>query len=206
MSLIFTLGVRLRQAFGPGQSNSPEREPLWSHGPVTYNENMKRSSSTPQFITALPIPQSPSEELLRHLPSSPDSRETTHLPSSLTSQTISNSQTSLSNDRSYIVTGLEADPSDSLMAWDLRNLGKDADKCYHKLHEAVRSAQKDCLRDYLWHLMLKGASNDESGNESQVWKPKSRKKTEYRRVLNDFTDGWTVPSSLRAVEDSSNMV
>ncbi|XP_028404501.1 KICSTOR complex protein SZT2-like [Dendronephthya gigantea] len=200
-------GMRLRQTLGPGQSNSPEREPsLWSHGPGAYNENIKRSSSSPQFITALPLSQSPSEELLRHLPSSPESRETTHLPSSLTSHNISNSQTSLSRDRPYIVTGLEPDPSDSLMAWDLRHLGKDADKCYRKLHEAVSSAQKDCLRDHLWHLMLKGATSDESGSESQVWKPKSRRKTEYRRVFSDFTDAWTVPSSLQAVEDGPNMM
>lgn len=184
-------------------SNSPDREPaLWSHGTAVYNENIKRSSSSPQFITALPLSQSPSEELLRHLPS-PNLHDS---QSSSNSTSPSLSQINASNDRPYIVTGLEADPSDSLMAWDLRNLGHDADKCYNKLYTAVNSAQKDCLRDHLWHLLLKGASSEESGNEGQVWKTKGRRKTEHRKNVNDFTDAWTVPSSLRDVADTANMV
>ncbi len=167
-----------------------------------YNDNIKRSSSSPQFITPLPLSQSPSEELLRHLPRD-SSRDSLN---SLNYQNPSSSQIDTSNDRPYIITGLEADPSDTLMAWDLRNLGHDADKCYHKLHATVNSAQKDCLRDHLWHLLLKGASSEESGNESQPWKPKGRRKTEYRKNVNDFTDKWTVPSSLRGVADNVNMV
>jgi hypothetical protein len=161
-------------------------------------ENIKRALSSPQFITALPLSQSPSEELLRHLPHSRDS------PNSSNSQKSFSSQKNLSSDRPYIIAGLEADPSDTLMAWDLRNLGQDADKFYHKLLAIVSSAQKDCLKDHLWYLLLKGASTEESGNESQAWKPKGRRKTEYRR--NDFTDTWLVPSSLRDAADSINLV
>lgn len=204
--LSFIPAIRLRQTLVASSqvSNSPEREPVsYNHGPAaTYNENIKRSTSSPQFITTLPLSQSPSEELLRHLPSS-HARDSLY---SLNSQSPSSSQINPSSDRPYIITGLEADPSDSLMAWDLRNLGHDADKCYHKLHATVSSAQKDCIRDHLWHLLLKGASSEDSGNEGQVWKPKGRRKTEYRRNVNDFTDTWTVPSSLRDVADSINMV
>jgi hypothetical protein len=204
--LSFIPAIRLRQTLVSISqvSNSPEREPVsYNHGPAaTYNENIKRSTSSPQFITTLPLSQSPSEELLRHLPSS-HARDSLY---SLNSQSPSSSQINPSSDRPYIITGLEADPSDSLMAWDLRNLGHDADKCYHKLHATVSSAQKDCIRDHLWHLLLKGASSEDSGNEGQVWKPKGRRKTEYRRNVNDFTDTWTVPSSLRDVADSINMV
>ena len=196
----------MRQSLiGPGflVSSSPEPDPtLWSHGTAVYNENIKRSSSSPQFITPLPLSQSPSEELLRHLPS-PNTRDSQN---SLNSQSPSISQINPSNDRPYIIAGLEADPSDSLMSWDLRNLGNDADKCYNKLYEVVSSAQKDCLRDHLWYLLLKGASTDESGNEGQVWKTKGRRKIEHRKNMNDFTDGWTVPSSLRDVAYTTNMV
>ena len=175
-------------------SNSPE------HEPAVYNENLKRSSSSPQFMaTAMPLSQSPSEELLRHLPS-PSTCE----PSISPSFSNTNSQPNLSKDRPFVIAGLEADPSDSLMAWDMRNLGYDADKCYQKLYAAVSAAQNDCLRDHLWHLLLKGGNGEESGNE--VWKPKARRKTEYRRVVNDFTDLWAVPSSLRDVGDNKSMV
>ena len=163
-------------------------------------ENIKRSSSSPLFITPLPLSQSPSEELLRHLPHTRESQN------SLNPQKPLNSKRNPSSDRPYIIAGLEADPSDTLMAWDLRNLGQDADKFYHKLQATVSSAQKDCLRDHLWHLLLKGASSEESANESQVWKPKGRKKADYRRSPNDFTDTWAVPSSLRDVADSINQV
>lgn len=179
-------------------SNSPEREPSWSHGPAVYGENVKKSLSTPQFITALPFSQSPSEELLKHLPS-PATRE---LSTSQTSVNL-NFPSTVSSDRPYQIIGLEADPSDSR---DTRNLGHDADKCYQKLYAAINSAQSHCLGDHLWHLLLKGVNSEESGNESQLWKPKGRRKTEYRRGVNDLTENWTVPSSIRDIADNSNVV
>ena len=201
----FIAGTRLRQSFNTGfhTSNSPERDcVVFSQAPVMNNDTVRRSASSPLFITTLPLSQSPSEELLRHLPS-PSTRDSVNTSNS---QNPSVSQINSSGDRPYIISGLEADPSDSLMAWDLRVLGYDAEKCYNKLYAVVNSAQKDCLRDHLWHLLLKGTSGEESGNESQVWKPKARKKTEYRKHFNDFTNQWTVPSSLRDVADTTNMV
>ena len=186
-------------------SNSPELENVFKGTTQIDQDNLKRSSSSPQVATPVLL----SADRL----TSPHSDERFRL-SSATSGTSSSSlihstspQANAAAEKAYVIKGLEADPSDSLMSWDMRNLKDEAVRCCDRLLKTVSSAQEHCMRDHLWHLLLKGASSDETMTESSSWKAKGlRKKTEYRRNLSDYTETWPVPSSLKDVADSKGTV
>lgn len=206
----FCIGFRQRHAvINTFNSNSSELGHGSTPGPPITEDNFKRSISTPQFAT--PVPQlsdhmtgSQSDEQLRHFSITSSGSSTSLVSPESASRS---SRTNVGKERAYIIKGLESDPSDSLMSWDMRNLENEAVMCCHELYSAVSSAQKDCMRDHLWHLLLKGANIEDTNAETYAWKSKSlRKKTEHRRTSSDFAENWAVPSSLKDVADSKSSV